>query len=235
MRRRLIPVLAASILFAGTGFSAAAGKDDLSGLPCDRSVTTHPAGQPKIPRDYPVEQRIGQYRLFIPWAYLLGRPDPWWLNCPQRFDWTSIAFWIPDLQAPERDLSGKPFRPPVESNRPAPGPDGWVLRIDRLRPIRDEDTSIPEMVGNSRNHLWKGAQEVPEGTLTRAGENYWFHIGKDEDALIQCLPKSNCRMYLDLKDYRLRVEALYARAGVGQFDLVLTGLRKLLVDWQVGK
>ncbi|MGB3645798.1 MAG: hypothetical protein WBG88_17635 [Mesorhizobium sp.] len=234
MRRRLIPVLAASILFAGTGFSAAAGKDDLSGLPCDRSVATHPAGQPKIPRDYPVEQRIGQYRLFIPWAYLLGRPDPWRLNCPQRFDWTSIAFWIPDLQAPERDLSGKPFRPPVESNRPAPGPDEWVLRINRLGPIRDADTSIPEMVRNTRQYRWKGAREIPEGTLTRVGRD-WFHIGKSEDVFIECYPTNNCRMFLDLKDYQFRILAQYAGNGVGQFDLVLTGLRKLLVDWQAGK
>jgi hypothetical protein len=210
------------------------GEVDLSRLPCDRSVATHPEGEPNIPRDYPVKQRIGQYRFFIPWAYLLGRPDPWGLNCPQRYDWTSIAFWVPDFRPPEQDLATKPLAPPAESNRLDPGPDEWVFRINRLGPMRDKDTSVPEMVRNVRQYRWKGTQEIPDGTLTHAGRD-WFHIGKDEDVFIECYPTNNCRMFLDLKGYQFRILAQFPGSGISQFDLLLAGLRKLLAEWQIEK
>ncbi len=232
MRLGLILLSATAMMSASA--STAAAEVDLSSLPCDRSVISYVEHQPKIPPDYPVERRIGTHRLFIPWAYFLGRPGPWRLNCPQRMDWTSIAFWVPDFQPPERDLSGKRDKRPVESSRPAPGPDEWVLKIIRLEPMRDEDKGLPEMVASSRKYIWSGHQEVPDGTLMRAGEDHWFRLGAEDDVLVRCFPgrDSLCRVILDLKDLRLRIDALYVKSGVHQHDLILAGIRRLIAEWK---
>lgn len=234
MRPSLILLSAAAMLSAGLG--AYAAEVNLSTLPCDRAVKRYVEYQPKIPRDYRVERRIGTHRLFIPWAYFLGRPGPWSLNCQQRYDWTSIAFWVPDLQPPEKDLSGMSMLPaaPVESDRPSPGPDEWVLRIIRLAPIRDDDTSVSEMVANSRKFIWRGQRELPDGILTRGGANNWFRLAAQDDVLINCFEASGgfCSVTLDLKDLRLRIWTSYRRSGVHQHDIILAGIRTLLTEWQ---
>lgn len=142
--------------------------------------------------EYRIKIALAGREYMVPWGYFSSRPTPARFNCAPLTA-VSLQFWIPDLAAPEGDISviGVTNRP-IEKKRPLSrgyesvihvfsisGYDEWHdrNRISWAVATRHLDARSPR--SEMRFGLWKTVQ--PVGSL---GVTYWYMLGPSEDVVI---------------------------------------------------
>ena len=251
-------ILACLLLTIASGEAAAQTSPDrwsepIYNLPCSQLVLSGFDGavwamQQKelIDPAYPVSITLGDQAFHVPWGYLGGRPLPQQLHCQSR-PFYGVQFWIPSLDAPERDLSGLPEFKPSEARRPTPGPDEYVVKASISAYTRNAvytGTTVDERIKNVFNNARDANPRLVEDdgllrletSVIFFNNMHWQFQNTDLSFLIERIGSDKIgyfdRIYVDFKD--ISTYALiqtYTHSNVYNKQAVY-GLRDLLARWK---
>ncbi len=198
--------------------------------------------------DRPILVNVGSFHLEIPWNYFHPRPLKAEALCFPECDRVGIQFWVPTLEAPERDLWFRGEYSPVEPGKPHPSSNEFVFKVVSMRYVEAdfaaEDTA--ELRTRETLRFYKRTAgyslEPAAGGLTRLvkskgdiGFVTFFAQTDDNFLLLKCGDVSVegiCRGYFDLKEYRFTGTALIPYRVMEHFTRSIDGVKSLLGKWQ---
>ncbi|WP_149341138.1 hypothetical protein [Neorhizobium sp. P12A] len=229
-------------------------REDVYNLPCDDATRSTSYENFDLNRrrgaliesTHPVDVDLGPWKLAVPWGYWNSRPFVRTLNCRHALEALWLQYWIPSLDAPEREMIYvSNTDSPVEERRPNPRPEESVVQA-MLKPygpgLHDKRSTAGWLI-ESQNLVRGGAGIVQDGGLWKTTVPvgalkaiYWFRSSEIEDLVIRCDPISTrCMGEVDFKDLSLEATLIFNRNAVSQHVLIVDGLRSLLSRWQLTK
>ncbi|WP_274427104.1 hypothetical protein [Chelativorans sp. YIM 93263] len=214
---------------------------DVYRLPCTGpDMQKERARKRLIDPSHPVARHLGPLKFRIPWAYIHPRPFSTHLNCDPDRSSVGIQYWIPDLQAPERDLWFRPEFSPAETGRPNPGPDESAIKVTAIKYYGPGyelgESTVDQMIkGSLRLYDDPELREEYGLTLIRGeGALRWFAQSDKEDLFIFCADPLGriCQGELQLKDWKLQAHFIFLRSAVPHHASITEGMRTLLERWK---
>lgn len=197
--------------------------------------------------DRPILVNVGSFHFEIPWNYFHPRPLKPEALCFPECDRVGIQFWVPTLEAPERDLWFRGEYSPVEPGKPHPSSNEFVFKVVSMRHVEAdfaaEDTAELRTKETLRYNKRAGySLEPAAGGLTRLVRSNsdiravtFFAQNNNNFLLLKCGDvsiKGVCRGYFDLKEYRLTGTALIPYRGIENFTRSIDGVKSLLGKWR---
>ena len=197
----------------------------------------------------------------IPFGYLSPWPMPQVLGHTIQTNTFGIAFWMPSLRYPERDvvlIAEKRF---CESGRPSPGPENFVIKV-RFSPLpmgmydvppgtHGEITPLRRFQNQTRgSDVWPKVSEMSiqngllkyEPKIDRPIRMYFRHVpGSDTEILLSCSHPDQrvlnplCDGYFYHPVSGLYFSMTFPRDVLPSWKLMVKATRDLLSRWCVSK
>jgi hypothetical protein len=232
-------------------------REQVYNLPCtEPDWRLEPRRRSLIEPGHIVHVRLGAHRLDIPWAYLHPRPPSTHLNCNIARKSIGIQFWIPSLDAPERDLWFRGEWRPSETKRPNPRPNESVVKVT-FAYFEDTAAAMNEVHAKRRIknllRLYAGSYETYEDlgmsrlrpSGDRAVPDIWFSEKEGKTTLYTCggaisknhptEPNPRCIGYTTFNDIHLYVTFLLVQEAIAEHDIVEDGIVDLFRRWSLEK
>ncbi|ANL44569.1 hypothetical protein AMC86_PD00127 (plasmid) [Rhizobium phaseoli] len=232
-------------LIAQQGAALAAGRDEVAApaacvQPKERYEATYGIA---LDPERPFYVDIGPHRYAVPWKYLHPRPPKVMASC--KLKGLGVQFWIPDGEAPERDLFWKPEFNPSEKGRPTPTLEDWVIKITTVKYYETQppaDTNPDRLIANvlqlNRTTEQRGELTVVKTEGPEFRDFASFTTGPEQSLLFTCLkgtPRQVCQGFLDLKEEHLAVHFLAPGEAIPFHANIGKTLARLLRSWKLPK
>jgi hypothetical protein len=197
----------------------------------------------------PMEVHLGDLKLKVPFGYIYPRPFSTHVNCPPRTT-LGIAFWVPDLRPPEKDIWFEASFRPAESRPSAAGDRSYLVRVPIMRfgsTLQELNSTHPSLqVRNILAGTKSGFKLIPEHGLSRiapadgvTSQDEWFNLENAQEAiLIMCLrsrgvsanPTCGAEVYFD--DLKIRLVFHFPRDALPDWRSFVSGARTLVERWR---
>lgn len=199
-------------------------------------------------KTYKVRRYLGPLTFDIPYGYFTGRQSPEEVNCYPKMSSLELAFWLPDLRSPQKDMWYDANFRPKEEGRAAPGPDEYVIKILSLKFV---DTAKGESETPSRwftNGLRDPVIRLERkyGLLheltNRVGtfdDNFADLSQREYKIALDCSASESkdenplCKVHLYLTDLQLEAILLMPVGALPEWQKVKDGVRTLVEQWRV--